>query len=44
MLMSFKFNYTPYKIEKVIVWINEIYLCVHTNLIIYVIVTEFLVI
>ena len=44
MLMSFKFNYIPYKIEKVIVWINEIYLCVHINLIIYVIVTDFLII
>ena len=44
MLTSFKFNYIPYKIEKVIVWINEIYLCVHINLIIYVIVTDFLII
>ena len=44
MLMSFIFNYIQYKIEKVIVWINEIYLCVHINLIIYVIVTDFLII
>ena len=44
MLTSFKFNYIPYKIEKVIVWINEIYLCVHINIIIYVIITDFLII
>ena len=43
MLTSFKFNYIPYKIEKIIVWINEIYLCVHINLLIYVIVTDFLI-
>ena len=42
-LISFKFNCIPYKIEKVIVCINEIYLCVHTNLIIYIIVTDFLI-
>ena len=44
MLTSFKFNYIPYKIEKMIVWIIEIYLCVNINLIIYVIVTDFLII
>ena len=27
--------------RKVIVWINKIYLCIHTNLIIYVIITDF---
>ena len=43
-LISFKFKYIPYKIEKVIVWINKIYLCVNINLIIYVIVTDFLII
>ena len=43
MLTLFKFNYIPHKIEKVIVWINEIYLCVHINLIMYVI-TDLLVI
>ena len=42
MLTSFKFNYRPYKI-KVFVLINKIYLCVRINLIIYVIVTEFLI-
>ena len=42
MLISFKFNYRPYKIEKVFVRINKIYLCVRINLIIYVIVTKFL--
>ena len=41
MMISFKSNYTPYKIEKVIVWINN-FLCLYTNLIIYIIVTEFL--
>ena len=44
MLISFKFNYISYKIEKVFVWINKIYLCVCINLIIYIIVTEFLII
>ena len=44
MLMSFKFNYISYKIEKVNIWINEIYLCGHINLIIYVIVIDFLII
>ena len=44
MLTSFKFNYIQYKIEKIIIWINEIYVCVHINLIIYVIITEFLII
>ena len=51
--MSFKFNYIPYIYiyfcrqlytilnKKVIVWINKIYLCVRTNLIIYVTVTNF---
>ena len=42
--MSFRFNYISYQIEKQIVWINKIYLYVCTNLIIYVIVTEFLII
>ena len=42
MLISFKFNYIPYQIEKNIVWINKIYLYVRTNLIIYVIVTDIL--
>ena len=43
--MSFKFKYIPYKIEKkVIVWIKEIYVCVLTNLIVYVIVTGFFII
>ena len=40
MLISFKFNYLPYKIEKVFVWINKIYVCVRTNLIIYEIVID----
>ena len=31
-------NYIPYKIETMFVWINKIYLCVRTNLVIYVIV------
>ena len=35
MLTSFKFNYIQYKIEKVIVWINEIYLCVQYIFIIF---------
>ena len=43
-LTSIKFNYIQYKIEKVIVWLSEIYLCVHANLIIYVIVTDILII
>ena len=42
MLLSFKLNFIPYKIEKVFVWINKIYLSICTNLIIYVIVTKFL--
>ena len=42
MLISFKFNYISYKIEKKnIIWINKINLYVHTNLIIYVLVTDF---
>ena len=41
MLISFKFNYISYQIEKNIVWINKIDLYVCTNLIIYVIVTTF---
>ena len=41
MLISFKLNYIPYKIEKLFVWINKIYLCICINLIIYVIVTKF---
>ena len=43
MLISFKFNYISYKIEKNIVWINKTYLYVCTNLIIYVIVLDFLI-
>ena len=43
MLLSFKFNYIPYQIEKNIIWINKIYLYVRTNSIIYIIVTEFLI-
>ena len=30
-----KFNYIPYKIEKVFVCINKIYICVRINLIMY---------
>ena len=41
MLIYFKFNYISYQIEKNIVWINKIDLYVRTNLIIYVIVTDF---
>ena len=41
-LISFIFNYIPYQIEKNIVWINKIYY-VRPNLIIYVIVTDFLI-
>ena len=41
MLISFKFNYISYQIEKNIVWINKINLYVCTNLIIYVTVTYF---
>ena len=41
MLISFKFNYISYQIFKKIVWINKIDLYVRTNLIIYVIVTDF---
>ena len=45
MLISiYKFNCIPYKIEKVFVWINKLYLYVRTNLIIYIIVTKFLII
>ena len=46
MLILFKFNYISYKIKKsdCLDRINEIYLCVHTNLIIYIIVTDFLII
>ena len=43
MLISFKFNYISYKIEENIVWINKIYLYLRTNLIIYVIVLDFLI-
>ena len=39
MLILFKFNYISYQIEKNIIWINKIYLYVHTNLI-----TDFLII
>ena len=42
MLISFRFNYISYQIFlKKIVWINKIDLYVRTNLIIYVIVTDF---
>ena len=41
MLISFKFNYISYRIEKNIVWINKIDFYVCTSLIIYVIVTDF---
>ena len=44
MLISFKFNCIPYKIEKIFFWIKKIYLCICINLIIYVIVTKFLII
>ena len=44
MLISFKLNFITYKIEKVFVWINKIYLNICTNLIIYVIVTKILII
>ena len=44
MLISIKLNFITYKIEKVFVWINKIYLSICTNLIIYVIVTKFLII
>ena len=40
MLVSFKFNYISYQILKKN-WINKIDLYVHTNLIIYLIVTDF---
>ena len=40
MLISFKFNYISYQIEKNIVWINKIDLYVRTNLVIYAIVTD----
>ena len=43
MLISFKFNYISYQVKN-IVWINKIYLYLRTNLIIYVIVTNFLII
>ena len=39
-LISFKLNYMPYQIKKNAL-INKIYLYVHTNLIIYVIVNDF---
>ena len=42
MLISFKFNYRPYKIEKVFFGL-KIYVCIRINLIIYIIVTEFLI-
>ena len=41
MLISFKFNYISYQIKKTIVWINKIDLYVHTNLIIFIVVTNF---
>ena len=41
MLISFKFNYISYQIEKNIVWINKIDLYVCNSLIIYGIVTDF---
>ena len=44
MLISFKLKFIPYKIEKGFVWINKIYLCIYINLIIYVIVTKFVII
>ena len=43
MLILFKFIYRPCKIENVFVWINKNYLCIPIKLIIYVIVTEFLI-
>ena len=43
-LISFKFNYILYKIKDVIVWINKIYLCIRTNLVIYTIVADFFII
>ena len=44
MLILFKFNYIQYKIERVVVLINKFYFCTCTSLIIYVIVTDFLII
>ena len=41
MLLSFKFYYISYQIFLKIFWINKIDLYVRTNLIIYVIVTDF---
>ena len=41
MLISFKFNYIFYQIENNILWTNKINLYVCTNLIIYVIITDF---
>ena len=42
MLISLKFNYISYQIEKnIISWINKIDLYVRTNLIICVILTDF---
>ena len=44
MLISFKYSYIFYQIKKIIAWINKIYLYVRTNLIIYVIIIDFLII
>ena len=44
MLIFLKFHYMQYKIERVTVLINNFYLCACTKLIIYVIVTDFLII
>ena len=41
MLISFTFNYISYQIVKKIVWINKIDFYVRTNLIIYIIITDF---
>ena len=43
MLISFKLNFIPYKIENFFVRINKIYLSICTNLIVYVIVTKILI-
>ena len=44
MLISFKYSYIFYQIKKIIAWINKIYLYVRTNLIIYVMIIDFLII
>ena len=41
MLISFKFNYISYQLEKNIVCINKVDLYVCTNLIIYAVVADF---